>query len=112
MEAMDGLLIKVVLTSFVMFLPLVYAVGILTTFRFAGPIYRFEMFLGQVRRGENPADCRLRKGDHLKDFCELLNDVTRPLREEQEPETSLTEPHPVSLVSEDNEASKETETTA
>jgi len=109
MEVMDGLLLKVVLTSFIMFLPLVYAVGILATFRFAGPIYRFEVFLGQIRRDENPSDCHLRKGDHLKDFCELLNDVTAPLRKEVEPETSLTQPHPMSLVSDAAEESREIE---
>ena len=109
-EAMDGLLVKVILTSFVLFLPLVYAVGILTTFRFAGPIYRFEVFLGEVMRGERPADCRLRQGDHLVDFCELLNDVTAPLRRAELPETTLTKTEPASLVSAPSEANTETET--
>jgi hypothetical protein len=55
-------------------------VGVLTTFRVAGPLYRIEMFLKQVARGEKPADCRLRKGDELVEFCEVVNLATAPLR--------------------------------
>ena len=62
------------------FLPLTYAVGILTTFRIAGPLYRFETFLNQVLAGEKPERFRLRKGDELQDFADLLNAVTEPLR--------------------------------
>jgi hypothetical protein len=80
MNQTGGLLRDVMLTSFLVFLPLTFAVGVLSTFRIAGPIYRFEMFLNQVRRGEKPADCSLRKGDNLQDFCQLLNEVTAPLR--------------------------------
>ncbi len=80
MNQTGALLRDVMLTSFLVFLPLTFAVGVLTTFRIAGPIYRFEGFLAQVKRGENPADCKLREGDDLQDFCELLNEVTAPLR--------------------------------
>jgi hypothetical protein len=72
-------------------LPLTVCVGILATHRLAGPIYRFRIFLRQVIDGQRPADCKLRKGDELQDFCELLNQATAPLREqpkkvEHEPE--------------------------
>lgn len=81
LDRVNSVIFESLLSSFVLFLPLTFAVGILTTFRFAGPIYRFEMFLRQVIRGEKPADCRLRQGDELKDFCELINEATAPLRE-------------------------------
>lgn len=81
MEQTSGLLMRVILTSCLLFLPLIFMVGILTTFKIAGPIYHFEQFLNSVHRGENPADCKLRKGDDLHDFCDLLNRVTAPLRE-------------------------------
>jgi hypothetical protein len=55
-------------------------VGILATFLVAGPLYRFEQFLRASLNGENPPDCRLRKGDELSEFCGLLNDATRHLR--------------------------------
>lgn len=61
--------------------PTLVAVGILATFRFAGPVFRLERFLRQVIAGEQPEDCRLRKGDELHEFCGLINEATRPLRE-------------------------------
>lgn len=66
--------------SFGVCLPLIFCVGVVITFRIAGPLYRFERFLESVKKGEKPADCRLRKGDELQDFCVLLNEVTAPLR--------------------------------
>lgn len=82
-ESSASLLWRTLWTSLVLFLPLTFAVGILTTFRFAGPIYRFEVFLNEVLRGEKPADCKIRRGDEMQEFCELLNKVTQPLRERE-----------------------------
>ena len=65
-------------------LPLTLAVGVLSTFRIAGPLYRFTEFLKETKRGDRPKDCVLRKGDELQDFCTLLNEVTEPLRTSQE----------------------------
>ncbi len=62
-------------------IPSIFVIGVLVTFRVAGPLYRFEMFLKQVANGEKPGPCKLRKGDELKGLCELLNVVTAPLRE-------------------------------
>lgn len=86
-----ALLNEVLLTSFLLFLPLTFLVGILTTFRIAGPVYRFEAFLEAVRRGERPANFRLRKGDELVDLADLINEATAPLRtseSEQAPENT------------------------
>jgi hypothetical protein len=69
----DRILLEGLLVSALVFLPLTFAVGVLTTFRIAGPLYRFEMHLKQLLRGERPGPIRLRKGDQLVDFCELLN---------------------------------------
>jgi nitrogen fixation/metabolism regulation signal transduction histidine kinase len=76
----NGLLLKVFLISFLLFLPLALLVGVLTTFRIAGPIRRFELFLESILRGDQPRECKLRKGDQLQEFCGLLNRVTEPLR--------------------------------
>ena len=78
----NGLLLKVLAVSFLVFLPLTFLVGVLTTFRIAGPVYRFEQFLNAVRRGERPKDFRLRKGDELTDLAALINEATSPLRED------------------------------
>lgn len=91
-ERMGSLLFETMLTSMALFLPLIFAVGILTTFRFAGPLYRFEVFLNQVLRGEHPGECRIREGDMLHEFCDLLNRVTAPVRERQQVPIEGSEP--------------------
>ncbi len=80
MDRASGVLLGVLATSFLLFLPLIFTVGVLTTFRIAGPMYRFRQFLNDVKRGEQSAPCRIREGDEFQDFCELLNEVTDPLR--------------------------------
>jgi hypothetical protein len=83
LDAVPKVLATNLVITFVFLVPLTLSIGILVTFRVAGPIYRFEHFLNQVLRGERPGPCRIRKGDELQDFCELLNRVTAPLREGQ-----------------------------
>ena len=68
------------MASFAVVMPLSFAVGVLITFRVAGPVYRLERFLSEVLRGEKPADCRLRKGDELHELCALMNRATAGLR--------------------------------
>lgn len=75
-----SMLFKAVLATFGLILPLAFAMGILITFRVAGPVYRMTRFLEEVQRGDKPDDCRIRKDDELQDFCQLLNEVTAPLR--------------------------------
>ena len=79
-EQLPEHVLAVLLISAALVLPLTFFVGVLVTFRVAGPLYRFELFLKDVERGAKPADCRLRKGDELQDLCELLNRATAPLR--------------------------------
>lgn len=82
----DSILLEGLLVSALVFLPLTFAVGILTTFRIAGPLYRFEMHLNALRRGERPGPIRLREKDQLKDFCELLNETVASLIEQRDGE--------------------------
>jgi hypothetical protein len=77
------LLVRVALVSCAGILPLVFIVGVLTTFRIAGPLYRIETFLKATVRGERPPDCRLRRGDELAELCELVNAATAPMRRAQ-----------------------------
>jgi hypothetical protein len=81
MDVSRGPLLLALGISLAVLLPLSVSVGILTTFRVAGPVHRLESYLEQVRRGERPADCRLREGDELLELCRLVNEATRPLRE-------------------------------
>jgi hypothetical protein len=54
-------------------LPLMIAIGILLTFRIAGPIHRFERHLEQLLRGEHPGPCQIREHDEFHELCGLLN---------------------------------------
>ncbi len=74
-----ALLGAVLFVSFLILLPVTIVVGVLLTFRIAGPIYRFEQHLGAIARGENPGTCYIRKGDDLVELCALINDATQAL---------------------------------
>jgi signal peptidase II len=81
MDAVPEVLVQSLLLTFCVVVPLIFLVGVLLTFRIAGPVYRFEAYLKQVLRGENPGECKLRQGDELNELCELINQVAQPMRE-------------------------------
>jgi hypothetical protein len=62
-------------------IPVTLIVSTYMTHKVAGPIYRFEVFLERILRGEQPGPCKIRKGDELQYLCEILNAATAPLRE-------------------------------
>lgn len=63
------------LLSLAFLVPFMAGVGLVLTHRIAGPIYRFETYLGQVVRGEQSGPVRIRKGDEFQDLCTLINDA-------------------------------------
>ena len=73
------------LMTFALLAPLTLGVGIVATFRVAGPLYRFQQFLQAIKEGRQVEPCTIRKGDELHEFCVLLNDVTAPLRAKAQP---------------------------
>jgi hypothetical protein len=80
MAVMPELPLEILAVSFGMLLPLIVAVGILITFRIAGPIHKFEDYLKRVIAGEQVSPCKLRDGDDLGELCELINQATESLR--------------------------------
>lgn len=76
-----GVLLTKLGISLLIFAPMTLALGIILMHRVAGPLYRFEQFLAAVVRGEHPDICRIRQGDELVEMCELLNRLTRPMRD-------------------------------
>jgi hypothetical protein len=84
LDQLGEVLLVILLASFLVLLPVVGLVGILATHRWAGPLYRFQRFLEELADGRRPADIRLRDGDELTGFADLLNRVTAPLRSESE----------------------------
>jgi methyl-accepting chemotaxis protein len=78
--AVTGAYQRVFAISLLVVLPLTALVGVLTTFRIVGPLFNISRFLERIRAGERPEDCRLRSGDEYQELCELVNQVTAPLR--------------------------------
>ena len=75
MDEMGATLLYVIGMSSIVLLPLTFVVGILTTFRIAGPLYRMELHLKKIINGEATGPCTIRKGDKLQDFVNLLNEA-------------------------------------
>jgi signal transduction histidine kinase len=69
--------------SFFVFLPLTLLVGILTTFRVAGPVFVFHRFLKNIREGRDPGVMRLRSGDKLTDLADALNETYAVIKERE-----------------------------
>jgi hypothetical protein len=73
LERSTGVSVTILLISLGVLLPLSFFVGVLVTFRVAGPLYRFERHLETIAAGQDPGVCRIRKGDELHDFCTTFN---------------------------------------
>jgi hypothetical protein len=63
--ALNGLLIIALITG----------LGIVVTHRIAGPVYRIQRELERVLQGEKVESIRLRRGDELHKFAEVINQV-------------------------------------
>lgn len=81
LERIPGYTVTVLVVSVCVLFPLTITVGILTTFRVAGPLYRIERHLEAIARGEDPGECRIRKGDQLQELCDTLNSALDSARE-------------------------------
>jgi hypothetical protein len=71
------------LLTTVFLVPLTLVIGINSTHKIVGPLYRFRIYLNEIAAGKNPRPCKIRTGDELHDFCDLLNRATEPLRAAQ-----------------------------
>lgn len=102
MQEINQSQVTILLACTLVLLPLCFVVGVLSTFRLAGPLYRFEQHLRRLARGEDPGPCRIRDGDQLQDFCDLLNVAIEPLRKinAQASSSESKDPQPLSLVRE------------
>ncbi len=69
------------LVTLLVLTPVMLGVGILSSFKVVGPLYRFRVYLTKLADGERPPPCRIRADDELQDLCELLNRATAPLRD-------------------------------
>jgi len=83
-----GTLASALTFTLLLLTPLTLIVGIASTHKVVGPLYRFRVYLTQLAAGERPQPCRIREDDELQDFCELLNRATEPLRRSDAPASS------------------------
>lgn len=79
-EAIPGIVIQTLAFSALVLLPLLFAFGVLLTFHIAGPVYRFETYLGALARGEAREPCKIREGDELQSLCDAINVLGETLR--------------------------------
>lgn len=79
-EEVPGMLLQVFAVSLGILVPVVFSLGIVITFRVAGPVHRFEQYLKALARGEVSTPCRIREGDRLQSLCDAINEATEPLR--------------------------------
>ena len=56
-------------------IPLFAVISILTTHRFAGPIHRLKLFLGQIGQGDLSPRLQFRSGDEFKELADLVNKI-------------------------------------
>lgn len=59
--------------------PLAIGLGVVYSFKFAGPIYKFKKFFTELKTGPWNSRCALRKGDDLQDLCGAINAGLRPM---------------------------------
>jgi HAMP domain-containing protein len=72
-ETLPILLFDVAGFSLLVLLPAVLGIGVLMTFKLAGPIYRFERYFDDVAAGRDTGPCKIRSGDELQELCQKIN---------------------------------------
>lgn len=70
------------LVSVWILLPMTIAVGVIATFRIAGPIYHLEQHLRAVARGEDPGTLFFRTHDEFRELPQVVNAALDRLRSE------------------------------
>lgn len=85
------LLWKHLLITLGLLIPLTASIGILVTFRIAGPLHRFETHLRSVIAGHDPGPLKLREGDELVELSHLINQVIEDGKEARSPAVDFAE---------------------
>jgi hypothetical protein len=79
MLQLPGILVRNLVVTLTILIPLILVIGTLVTFRIAGPVYRFEKFFENLAAGKQAEPCRLRERDELHELCALINAATGSL---------------------------------
>jgi signal transduction histidine kinase len=98
-DAMPSIISEILIFTFGLVLPLIFAVGVLITHRIAGPIYRFEEHLKDVAEDRASGPCQIRVGDELQELCDAINNAVKHLQAKTEVTIEdQEEPHPLRQV--------------
>jgi len=81
LEAFSKATIQKFLLSVGLSVPLAASVGILYSFKFRGPLFRFKEYFRFVKDERWDERCFLRKGDDPKDVCDSMNEAIDTLRD-------------------------------
>ena len=80
LDLVESVTARSLMLAIVVALPLSLVVGVLYSFRFAGPIVRLQRHLEGLRDGAWDERCVLRKGDDLHDVAHAVNEVADVVR--------------------------------
>ena len=80
-EAFKKSTVQTFLLSIGMAVPLAASVGVLYSFKFCGPIFRFKQYFASLKEGRWDERCMLRKGDDLHDVSDTINESMDLLRD-------------------------------
>ena len=81
LDAFRAATIQKFVLSVGMAVPLAASVGVLYSFKFCGPIFRFKQYFISLKTARWDERCMLRKGDDLKDVCEAINEAVDAFRQ-------------------------------
>ncbi len=81
LEVIKTATIQKFLFSVAMAVPLAGFVGVLYSFKFCGPIYKFKKYFTELATERWDDRCMLRRGDDLQDVCQAINDGVGAFRD-------------------------------
>ncbi|MBI4600522.1 MAG: hypothetical protein HY721_01040, partial [Planctomycetes bacterium] len=81
LEILRQELIRRFFLAFAIAIPLAVSVGVIYSFKFSGPVYRFKRYFTDLAGGRWDAPLALRKTDDLQDVCTAINAGLAPLRD-------------------------------
>ena len=84
LQELPGLSTWSAIATFVLLAPMVLALTLNATHRFAGPIFRIEQYLKAVVDGRDPGELKLRSGDKLQDVAELVAEAIEGTAERED----------------------------
>ncbi len=94
-----SMLLRSMLITMSVLIPVTLGIGILVTHRVAGPAYRMRMYLENVAENGVPEHpCKVREGDELQDLCDRVNEAILAFQEgpkvQQDEQGASAEPLP------------------